>query len=132
MDKQEKIVKKETEEKVDEYPKYDHYEKTAKQAATFLKRWNGGTAFLHELTVTHRILFIRIYNPQQPEWFLQLACSPEWIQSPGHWKNCQIEVKGKVKLKSGKDGFILLDKSVNMEIHTDNLESSEHSPKKQK
>ena len=117
---------------MNEYPEYDHYEKTLKRATTFLKRWNGGTAFLYELTVSHRTLRIRIYNSERPNWFLELACDPEWIQSPGHWENCQIDVAAKVKLKSGKEGYILSDKTVGMEIHTEYLESSEHSPKKKK
>lgn len=113
-----------------EHPTYDYYDKTVKQTTTFLKRWNGGTAIFHELTVSHKALYIRVYRQDREGWFLQIACSaPEWMQGQCTWESCNIQIAGNVNIKGGKTGFILSDENSGLEIHTVHLESSEHSPK---
>jgi hypothetical protein len=113
-----------------QYPEYDHYEKIYKRTTTFLSRWNGGTAIMKELTISHATLFIDIYKEGSEGW-LQLACiDPQWIQGSKRWENCEIELKVKAELKRGEIGYIVSDAKAELEIHCGAFESSEHLPKK--
>ncbi len=113
-----------------EYPKYDHYEKVFKGTKTFLKRWNGGIAIMETITTSHPTLIINVFKKGNAGW-LRLACiDPQWIQGHRVWENCNIELKAKVKLKSGETGYILIDEKAELEIHCAAFSSSENLPKK--
>lgn len=110
-----------------EYRKDDYQTKVEKAAATFLARWNGGTARLYELSVSHPSLRIRLTQEERRQgWYLEIAClEPEWIQGPRVWGNCQIEILAHQQLRSGEEGFRIVDVNANLIVETTSLEVNE-------
>ena len=99
------------------YPEYNPYEKVFKQTTTFLKRWNGGRAFIKTITTSHAALIIHIYKDNQTG-FLELSCiTPVWIKGFSYWENCELLLKTDVLLKNREKGYILIDEKNELEIH---------------
>jgi hypothetical protein len=72
----------------------DYYGKVAKSAATFLARWNGGSVWVRELTVSHRTLAVIVFRDRATVRHenLRFAAPPLWMCGPFEWTPATLEV----------------------------------------
>lgn len=107
----------------------DYFEKTIKSLASFLLRWNGAIAQLHELTVSHKCLRLLLTKPDA-QGNLVIAClDPLRIAAPISWEACSISVT-----TTGIEGevcFRIIDEKANVEILCGGLEVKENVKFKQ-
>lgn len=72
----------------------DYHRKVAKSATTLLARWNGGSVWVRELTVSHRTFTIVVFRDRaglQHE-NLRVAVEPVWMCGPFEWAPAALEV----------------------------------------
>ena len=70
------------------------YYKVAKSATTFLARWNGGSVWVRELTVSLRTLVIVVYREHSKlrHENLRFAADPLWTCGPFEWTPAALEI----------------------------------------
>jgi len=72
----------------------DHYEKVARSAATFLARWNGGSVWVREVTVSLRAVIVVLFDDHATleSENLRFAAEPLWMCGPFECTPAALEV----------------------------------------
>jgi hypothetical protein len=100
-------------------------EKIIKSSRTFLSRWNGGTAEMWELTISHKTLAVLIRR-EDKSGNLFIACiEPVMIRGPVRWNNCDLRVTTTTLPGGQETGFLVADDSADIEIICGALEVEE-------
>lgn len=87
---------------------------------SILRRWNGASVQLKELTASHRTLRLFLQFPEQSGFLLVACIDPMHINAAVEWSNAQIEVS-----IDEQDGFLVFDEAAGVRIHTGSLEVKE-------
>ncbi len=92
---------------------------------TLLARWKGASGRLWELTSSHPILRIALYDNDRSGCLEVICIDPERIEAPRHWKNADIVIE-----KTGGNGlFNVIDRAASVYITNCGVEVKEFSQK---
>jgi hypothetical protein len=86
---------------------------------TFLNRWSGVDGRLWELSSSHPILRIVIYDHDRSGSLEVLCIDPERIEAPTRWKNTNI------RIEKTENGFDVLDEGAGIRISNCGVEIKE-------
>jgi hypothetical protein len=112
----------------------DYHDKVAKSATTFLARWNGGSVWVRELTVSLRTLAIVVFrdHARLQHENLRFTAAPVWICGPFEWAPAALEVDVIAAAASPATAFTREDRllrlrdPIGFELVTPSLEVAEN------
>ena len=104
----------------------DYEAKVLKSARTFLDRWVGSRARLHELTSSHKSLQILLTTPDRQGSLLICCLGPVRIRGPIDWEGSAIRIEACPRNQAGLGGFVVSDTKAGLEIQCEAIEVKEN------